>query len=100
MCQYLKENECNILHNICPWTYYCNKSDTWNFKNEGNSCKVKLNVETPKGYFKVCFERHGNLYVSINNKIEIIQNPFDEVPLYVKATKLKNGNWRLKKYEG
>ena len=36
----------------------------------------------------------------MEDHVEVIQNPFDEVPLYVKATKMKNGKWRLKKYEG
>lgn len=100
MCQYLKENQCSLLKNNCPWSYYCNKENKWKFKNEGVSCKVKLNAEVPKGYYKVCFERKGNLYISINNQIQVIPNPFDEVPLYVKAYRLKNGQWKLRKYEG
>ena len=64
------------------------------------NCKVKENAKAPEGYYKVCFEKRGNLYININGHVEIIPNPFEEVPLYVKAVKLKNGQWRLKKYEG
>ena len=64
------------------------------------NCKVKQQAEIPEGYYKVCFEKRGNLYIDFNGHIEIISNPFDIVPLYVKATKLKNGKWRLKQYEG
>ena len=100
MCQYLKENQCSLLNNVCPWSYYCNKDETWKFKKEGEYCKIKLNADIPKGYYKVCFERKGNLYISINNQIQVIPNPFNEIPLYVKVYKLKNGQWKLKKYEG
>ena len=64
------------------------------------NCKVKQNLEAPEGYYKVCFEKRGNLYVDMNGHVEIIKNPFNKVPTYVKAIKLKNGNWRLKSYEG
>ena len=64
------------------------------------SCKVKQQREIPEGYCRVCFEKRGNLYVDYNGHIEIIPNPFNEVPLYVKVIKMKNGKWRLKKYEG
>ena len=61
------------------------------------NCKVKKDIEAPEGYYKVCFEKRGNLYVDMNGHVEIIPNPFDEVPIYVKAYKLKNGNWKIKK---
>lgn len=61
------------------------------------NCKVKKKVATPDGYYKVCFEKRGRLYIDMNGHVEIIPNPFDDVPLYVKATKLKNGTWKLKK---
>ena len=103
MCDYviIAEGKCKITKEVCPYVYYCNKLKAYKVNNSiPKDCKIKLNTETPSGYYKVCFERKGNLYVSINGYIEIIPNPFDEVPLYVKAVKLKNGNWRLKKYEG
>lgn len=64
------------------------------------NCKVKENAEAPEGYYKVCFEKRGNLYIDVNGYIEIVKNPFDNVPLYVKVIKLKNGKFKLKKYEG
>ena len=100
MCNYLKENKCSILNNNCPWVYYCNKKSMWIFKQEGKNCKVLKGLDVPSGYYLVKFERRGRLYIDINGQIEIIPNPFNDVPLYVKAVKLKNGKWRLKKYEG
>lgn len=100
MCNYLKENQCSILNSACPWAYYCNKKSQWLFKSEGKDCKVLKSQEIPQSYYWVRFERRGRLYVDIDGQIEIIPNPFDEVPLYVKATKTKGGKWKLKKYEG
>ena len=100
MCQYLKENQCSILKNNCPWSYFCNKENKWKFKSEGSKCKVKANADVPKGYYKVCFEKHGYLYISVNGQIQVVANPFDDIPLYVKVYKLKSGEIKLKKYEG
>lgn len=61
---------------------------------------MKEKIETPKGYCKVRMERKGYLYIDIKGHTYKIQNPFEEVPLYVKVIKLKNGDWKLKKYEG
>lgn len=54
-------------------------------------------VEIPKGYSKVCFEKRGKLYVNVDGVIRIIPNPFDHVPQFVKAYQLKSGAWRVKK---
>ena len=97
MCEYLKDNYCKILKSSCPWSYFCNKDNIWKFKSEGLACKVKVNADVPKGMYKVCFEKHGNLYVSINNEVKIIENPFDEKPLYVKVYKTKSGDWKIRK---
>lgn len=65
-----------------------------------NNCKVKQNILIPEGCYKVCFEKRGNLYIDIDGHVEVIKNPFDDIPLYVKAIQMKNGKWKLKKYEG
>lgn len=81
--------------------YFCTKVNEWReSKAMPTNCKVKDKAEAPEGYYKVCFEKRGNLYVDIEGHIEVIQNPFDVVPLYVKVFKLKNGKRKLKKYEG
>lgn len=64
------------------------------------NCKIKEDLKIPKGYYKVRMERKGFLYIDIKGQTYKILNPFEETPLYVKAFKLKNGEWRLKKYEG
>lgn len=60
-------------------------------------CKVADKAEVPKGYYKVREERKGYLYVDINDRTYKILNPFDDVPLFVKATIYKNGKIRLRK---
>lgn len=101
MCKYLiRENgNCNILNSQCPHVYFCSKQNRWREnKYFPKECKVAENKEIPTGSYRVCFERHGNLYVEINNHIKIFPNPFKEdIPKYVKAYKMKNGNWRIKK---
>lgn len=101
MCNYLKENLCKINETICPFVYFCNKKQKWiELSSMPANCKVKEKVSVPEGYYKVRMERKGYLYIDIEDKTYKILNPFQEVPLYVKAIKLKNGKWRLKKYEG
>lgn len=102
MCNYvnIEAGKCKITKNICPYLYFCNKTKSYKPNaSMPSNCKIKQNFEVPNGCYKVCFERKGKLYVSIDGHIEIIPNPFDTVPLYVKATKLKTGKWRLKKWE-
>ena len=65
-----------------------------------SNCKVKEQAEIPKGYYKVCFERRGKLYIDIDNNVKIVPNPFDYVPLYVKVTKYKNGNIKIRQAMG
>lgn len=102
MCNFIQnEKECSILKKQCPYVYFCNKYKKWKpMNNMPINCKVKQNITAPSGCYRVCFEKRGNLYVDFDGHVEIIPNPFNEVPLYVKATKTKNGKWRLKKYEG
>ena len=101
MCEYVNNNICKILNNNCPYMYFCNKDNIWKAnKYMPKNCKIKEKLDIPEGYYKVCFEKRGNLYIDYNGHIEIIPNPFDNTPLYVKLTKLKNGKWKLKRYEG
>lgn len=101
MCNYLKLKEngkCEILDSQCPYTYFCTKVGAWReSKNFPRRCKVMEQIEIPKGYSKVCFEKRGKLYVNVDGVIRIIPNPFDHVPQFVKAYQLKSGAWRVKK---
>lgn len=102
MCNFIQnEKECSILKKQCPYVYFCNKQKEWKqMSSMPANCKIKRNIEVPLGYYKVCFEKRGNLYIDVNGHIEIISNPFNIVPLYVKIIKTKNGKQRLKQYEG
>lgn len=98
MCEYVKENICSITNKVCPFVYFCNKRQIWKpVQSFDGNCKVKKEAEVPAGYYRVRQVRKGFLYVDIGNITYKIKNPFEDVPLFVKATKLKNGSWRLRK---
>lgn len=98
MCKYVKQNQCTITTNICPYMYFCYKKQCWlPLKSMPKLCKVQEKLEIPKGYYKVRMERKGYLYIDIDDQTYKILNPFDDVPLYVKVTRLKNGQFKLKK---
>lgn len=99
MCEYsnLSNGQCDVTKQICPYLYFCNKKQIYKENSAMPlNCKIKEKVEIPKGYYKVCFERKGRLYIDVNNIIEIIENPYDFQPNYVKMAKLKNGKWKIK----
>lgn len=97
MCKYVKENKCSITDKVCPYMYFCTRWNKWKPLNSmPENCKVKVNQEIPKGYYRVREERKGYLYVDIQGQTYKIENPFDEVPQYVKAIKTKSG-WKLRK---
>lgn len=98
MCKYVEGNECKIIKQRCPWMYFCMKEQKWKpNKNMPANCKVMQQAEIPQGYYRVIQERNGILYVSIQGQAYKIPNPFDDIPLFVKARKLKNGKWVLRK---
>lgn len=100
MCNFFKEDgQCSISMTNCPFVYFCTKTNTWKMLKY-SKCKIKESQKIPNGYYKVCFERHGNLYIEVDNKIEIVKNPFKEIPLFVKIFKLKSGKIKLKAWEG
>lgn len=97
MCSYVNENKCSINGEICPFVYFCTNVQAYKpLKSMPAKCNVALIAEIPQGYYRVREERKGYLYVDIGDCTYKIANPFDEVPLYVKATKTKTG-WKLKK---
>ena len=103
MCDYLKmaEGQCNVTNSQCPYVYFCTKRGIWKpLSSFPKMCRVAEQAAIPSGYYKVCFERKGNLYVEINGIVQIIPNPYktgETVPKYVKAYQLKSGKWRIKK---
>ena len=97
MCNYVVENLCKITNEICPYMYFCTKLQSYQpLKSMPAQCNIELNAEVPQGYYRVRDERKGYLYVDIGDFTYKIFNPFEDIPLYVKATKTKTG-WRLKK---
>lgn len=97
MCEYVEKNQCAISGETCPFMYWCLKRQMFRpLKSMPEDCNVKVSFEIPTGYSRVREERKGYLYVDIDSSTHKIKNPFDDVPMYVKVTKTKNG-WRLKK---
>ena len=98
MYEYVKGNQCLISKENCPFVYWCDKIHAYKPSSSmPENCKIKEKLQIPKGYSKVRFERKGYLYVDVNDQTIQIKNPFDDIPLYVKVTKSKDGNWRIRK---
>lgn len=98
MCEFLRQNKCDITKKICPYTYFCDRLKIWKpSKNMPEDCKVKLRNAVPSGYSLVRFERKGFLYIDIDGQTRVIKNPFDYVPKYVRVVTNKVGKIRLKK---
>lgn len=99
MCQYIDFNEgsCSISKERCPFVYYCTRIMAYKpSASFPEYCGVRDSLINPKGYYKVEFERHGNLYIKVDGFIEIVKNPYTFIPNYVKMTKLKSGKWKIK----
>ena len=100
MCEYvdLKNGQCSVLNSQCPYMYFCTKKDIWkNTKYMTDNCNIKKKAKVPKGYCRVQFERRGYLYVDLGDTTVAIKNPFKDVPEFVKVSKSKNCEYRLKK---
>lgn len=97
MCNHLNVNKCSVTNQGCPYVYYCSKTNEYKpSKNMPEKCKVALQVEVPKGQYRVRDVRNGYLYVDIDGQTIKVLNPFTKVPQFVKAFKTKTG-WRIKK---
>ena len=100
MCIYADSElgNCKIQGDRCPYTYYCSK--TGNFratKYMPDDCKVKLNAEVPKGYYRVTMAHKGYLYVDLGSMTIKVKSPWEEAPEFVKAYQTKSGEWRVRK---
>lgn len=87
------------MNAVCPWVQWCNKINGYKeLSAASTSCRYMNEEPTPNGYCRVEFERHGDLYVRVDaDTVKPIHNPFDDIPKFVKVTKLKNGEYRLRK---
>lgn len=96
-CIYRTDNNCKVTKNICPWVFWCGKINNYK-EREGidQYCKYKKQETIPAGYYNVEFEKHGYLYIMVNDQTLKILNPFDYVPKYVKLYQNK-GVWKIKK---
>lgn len=97
MCEYVKENQCLIKKQVCPYMYYCEKIQAYKESPSApKQCKVKQNYETPKGACSVRGERKGYLYVDLGEETIKIKNPYDTVPLYVRL-RLTPSGYKIRK---
>ena len=97
MCKNRNGNHCKITDNICPWAQWCGKINAYKERpGIEKYCKYLNSEPTPDGYYKVEFERHGYLYIIFQNETIKIQNPFTDIPKFVKVKKNKN-SYKLSK---
>ena len=59
-------------------------------------CKVKQKYESPTGSYRVSYEKHGYLYVEVENQIVVVKNPYDYTPTFVLLEKA-NEDWAVKR---
>ncbi len=100
MCDYvdLSKGKCKISLENCPYVYFCNRQMSYKeSKDMPVDCLIKTKHELPKGCNKVAFERHGELYIEVDNFIVIVKNPYTYTPDYVKLGKNKQGKYYIKK---
>lgn len=90
MCNNRIKNICKINNNPCPWAFWCGQLSIWKERNGAEKyCKFLKEEPVPNGYYKVEFERHGFLYIKYDGQIIKIENPFDNVPQFVKVKRTK-----------
>lgn len=94
MCKNREGNHCKKTGNICPWSQWCGKINDYKERpGIEKYCKFLQSEsieQIPEGYYKVEFFRHGFLYVNFKNEIIKVENPFDDIPLFVKVKKYKS----------
>lgn len=97
MCKNRKDNLCLITNNNCPWAFWCGKLSVYKERAGAEKyCGYLQEEETPEGFYKVEFERHGYLYINYKDNVIKVQNPFDDVPKFIKVKKTKT-SYKLSK---
>ena len=85
MCNYVNGNTCRITNQQCPYMFYCNQTGGYKPMNSmPDNCKVITTQLPPDGFYKVVQARKQWLYVRIGTQTIMIENPFNEVPAFVK----------------
>lgn len=89
MCDYVSENRCKIVDDVCPYVYWCNKVNDWRpLSSMPKRCKRMDSLEAPEGFYKVRQSRKQWLYVEIGNMTVMIENPYNEVPAFVRVEQI------------
>lgn len=90
MCKYRDGNHCKKTGDTCPWSQWCGKINAYKERSGAQQyCKFLQEEDVPEGYCKVEFERRGYLYITFKNDVIKVQNPFDDIPNFVKVKKTK-----------
>lgn len=87
---------CEKKNTVCPMMRRCTTRTTWLPLNGMDGCKIKNEVEMPKGAYKVRFKKHGILYIEVGDQIVTLAYNGEDTPQYVFLTK-RNGEYKLKK---
>lgn len=101
MCNYVNQNKCSINGKICPFVYFCDRTQTYKFlKSVPKKCGLAIakDEEIPNGATRVIMARNGYIYVDIDGVVTKIPYTAETpAPKYVKLTQGKNGAWKVKK---
>ena len=76
-------------HPICPHVRRCIEHHIWKPLAYMANCPIKF---APTG--NVQFERHGYLYVKVDDEVIKVQNPYNYIPDNVELRKYK-GNYKV-----
>ena len=76
-------------HPICPHVRRCIEHHIWKPLAYMANCPIK---SAPTG--NVQFERHGYLYVKVDDEVIKVENPYNYIPDNVELRKYK-GNYKL-----
>ena len=96
---------CNLADYYCGHCYFCSIINDYKMKDGYTDCPYYKNKEkemqkSSKTPNKVRFEKRGKLYVELNDELEqvvVVDNPFEDVPNYVKILKRPDGEYYVKK---
>lgn len=83
---------CRIMKDTCPLVRYCDKVNKLINNDFYENCRYYImeNGKVKKGFSRVRFEKHGKLYVEVENTVVTFDNPYDEVPKEVEIIKVNN----------
>lgn len=83
---------CNITKEPCPLVRFCDKVNKLINNDFYENCRYYImeNEKLKNGFYKVRFEKHGKLYVEVDNKVLTFDNTFKEVPKQIELVNVED----------